>query len=46
LVPSGGFGVLVNNEGRKADGGVFGAGELTGEAIRTIFETNVFGVVG
>ncbi len=44
----GGLDVLVNNagiEGRNADGGVFGAAELTAGMIRTIFETNVFGVV-
>ncbi len=44
----GGLDVLVNNagiEGRKADGRVFGAAELTAGVIRTIFETNVFGVV-
>ena len=45
----GGLDVLVNRAGieeRKADGGVFGAGELTGNQIRTIFETNVFGWCG
>ncbi len=44
----GGLDVLVNNagiEGRKADGGVFGAAELTADMMRTTFETNVFGVV-
>ncbi len=44
----GGLDVLVNNagiEGRKADGGVFGAAELTADMMRTIFETNLFGVV-
>ena len=44
----GGLDVLVNNagiEGRKADGGVFGAAEVTGDIMRAIFETNVFGVV-
>ena len=44
----GGLDVLVNNagiEGRKPDGGVFGAAEVTGDVMRAIFETNVFGVV-
>jgi NAD(P)-dependent dehydrogenase (short-subunit alcohol dehydrogenase family) len=44
----GGLDVLINNagiEGRKPDGGVFGAAEVTGDVMRTIFETNVFGVV-
>jgi NAD(P)-dependent dehydrogenase (short-subunit alcohol dehydrogenase family) len=44
----GGLDVLINNagiEGRKADGGVFGAGEVTGDIMRTIFDTNVFGMV-
>ncbi len=44
----GGLDVLVNNagiEGRRADGRVFGAAEVTGGIMRTIFETNVFGMV-
>ena len=44
----GGLDVLVNNagiEGRKADGGVFGAAEVTGGIMRAIFDTNVFGMV-
>ena len=44
----GGLDVLVNNagiEGRKADGGVFGAAEVTGDIMRAIFDTNVFGMV-
>ena len=44
----GGLDVLVNNagiEGRKPDGGVYDAAEVTGDVMRTIFETNVFGVV-
>jgi NAD(P)-dependent dehydrogenase (short-subunit alcohol dehydrogenase family) len=44
----GGLDVLINNagiEGRGPDGGVFGATELTADIMRTIFETNVFGVV-
>ncbi len=48
LEADGGLDVLVNNagiEGRKADGGVFGAAELTADMMRTIFETNLFGVV-
>ncbi|MFE9173695.1 SDR family NAD(P)-dependent oxidoreductase [Streptomyces kebangsaanensis] len=44
----GGLDVLVNNAGveaRSPDGGVIGAEEVTAEAMRTVFETNVFGVV-
>lgn len=44
----GGLDVLVNNagiEGRTADGGVVGAEDLTADIMRSIFETNVFGVV-
>ncbi|MFH8682840.1 SDR family NAD(P)-dependent oxidoreductase [Streptomyces lydicus] len=44
----GGLDVLVNNagvEGRAPDGGVLGAAEVTGEAMRHVFETNVFGTV-
>ena len=44
----GGLDVLVNNagiEGRARDGGVAGAAEVTADMMRTLFETNVFGVV-
>ncbi len=44
----GGPDVLVNNAGveaRSPDGGVTGAEEVTAEAMRTVSETNVFGVV-
>ncbi|NJP91848.1 SDR family NAD(P)-dependent oxidoreductase [Nonomuraea sp. FMUSA5-5] len=44
----GGLDVLVNNagiEGRTADGGVIGAADVTADDLRTIFETNVFGLV-
>ncbi len=44
----GGLDVLVNNagvEGRARDGGVVGAAETTADMTRTLFETNVFGVV-
>jgi NAD(P)-dependent dehydrogenase (short-subunit alcohol dehydrogenase family) len=44
----GGLDVLVNNAGiemRTADGGVVGAAEVTADMMRTLFETNVFGVV-
>lgn len=44
----GGLDVLVNNAGveaREPDGGVAGAAEVTADAMRTVFETNVFGVV-
>ncbi|MER6126725.1 SDR family NAD(P)-dependent oxidoreductase [Streptomyces sp. NPDC001795] len=44
----GGLDVLVNNAGieqRTPDGGVVGAAELTADMMRTVFETNVFGVV-
>jgi NAD(P)-dependent dehydrogenase (short-subunit alcohol dehydrogenase family) len=44
----GGLDVLVNNAGmelRAPDGGVFGAAEVTADVMRTVFETNVFGVV-
>jgi NAD(P)-dependent dehydrogenase (short-subunit alcohol dehydrogenase family) len=44
----GGLDVLINNagiEGRTADGGVIGAAAITGEAMREVFDTNVFGVV-
>lgn len=45
---AGGLDVLINNAGiesRNPDGSVPTAGELTGEAIREVFDTNVFGVV-
>jgi NAD(P)-dependent dehydrogenase (short-subunit alcohol dehydrogenase family) len=44
----GGLDVLVNNagiEGRAPDGGIIGAADVTAEVLRTVFETNVFGVV-
>ncbi|MEV4175048.1 SDR family NAD(P)-dependent oxidoreductase [Nonomuraea sp. NPDC049709] len=44
----GGLDVLINNagvEGRTENGGVIGAAELTADRMRTLFETNVFGVV-
>jgi NAD(P)-dependent dehydrogenase (short-subunit alcohol dehydrogenase family) len=44
----GGIDVLVNNAGvelRTPDGGVPDAAELTADVMRTLFETNVFGVV-
>ncbi|AXK31581.1 SDR family NAD(P)-dependent oxidoreductase [Streptomyces armeniacus] len=44
----GGLDVLVNNAGveaRTPDGGVPGAAGTTGGGMRTLFETNVFGVV-
>ncbi|GAA2856102.1 SDR family NAD(P)-dependent oxidoreductase [Nonomuraea rubra] len=44
----GGLDVLINNagvEGRTADGGVIGAAEVTAGDVRTVFETNVFGLV-
>jgi NAD(P)-dependent dehydrogenase (short-subunit alcohol dehydrogenase family) len=44
----GGLDVLVNNagiEGRTPEGGVIGAADLTAGMMRTLFETNVFGVV-
>ncbi|MEU6098641.1 SDR family oxidoreductase [Streptomyces sp. NPDC047079] len=44
----GGLDVLVNNagiEGRTPDGGVIGAAEATADVMRTVFETNVFGLV-
>ena len=44
----GGLDVLVNNAGielRTPDGGVPDADEMTADVMRTLFETNVFGVV-
>ncbi|MGO4754797.1 SDR family NAD(P)-dependent oxidoreductase, partial [Streptomyces sp. 2MCAF27] len=41
----GGLDVLVNNAGveaREPDGGVAGAAEVTADAMRSVFETNVF----
>jgi NAD(P)-dependent dehydrogenase (short-subunit alcohol dehydrogenase family) len=45
---NGGLDVLVNNagiEGYAPDGRVIGAAEVTADSMRTVFETNVFGVV-
>ncbi len=44
----GGLDVLVNNagiEGRTSGGGVVGAADTTADVMRTMFETNVFGLV-
>lgn len=44
----GGLDVLVNNAGielRKPDNGIVAAAETTADHMRTIFETNVFGLV-
>lgn len=44
----GGLDVLVNNAGvepRTADGGFLPVAEVTADAVRTVFETNVFGQV-
>jgi NAD(P)-dependent dehydrogenase (short-subunit alcohol dehydrogenase family) len=44
----GGLDVLVNNAGieaRKPDGGVSTAAEVSGDMMREVFETNVFGMV-
>ena len=44
----GGLDVLVNNAGieaRSADNGIIGAAEVTADAMRQVFETNVFGLV-
>jgi NAD(P)-dependent dehydrogenase (short-subunit alcohol dehydrogenase family) len=44
----GGLDVLVNNagiEGRTADNGVIGAADETAEHMRTLFDTNVLGMV-
>jgi NAD(P)-dependent dehydrogenase (short-subunit alcohol dehydrogenase family) len=44
----GGLDVLVNNAGiemRTPDGGVIGAGDVTADLMRELFETNVFGLV-
>ncbi|OAA23641.1 short-chain alcohol dehydrogenase [Frankia sp. EI5c] len=45
---AGGLDVLINNagvEGRSANAGVLGAAETTADAMRAVFETNVFGLV-
>jgi len=44
----GGLDILVNNagiEGRSAGNGIIGAAEVTADVMRTVFETNVFGLV-
>ncbi|MBV2155622.1 SDR family NAD(P)-dependent oxidoreductase [Kitasatospora sp. SUK 42] len=44
----GGLDVLVNNAGievRSPEGGIIGAGDLTADVMREVFETNVFGLV-
>jgi NAD(P)-dependent dehydrogenase (short-subunit alcohol dehydrogenase family) len=44
----GGLDVLINNAGievRAADGALIGAADVTADAMREVFETNVFGVV-
>ncbi|GAB2832434.1 SDR family NAD(P)-dependent oxidoreductase [Streptomyces daliensis] len=44
----GGLDVLINNagvEGRAPDGGVVGPADVTADAMRALFETNVFGLV-
>jgi NAD(P)-dependent dehydrogenase (short-subunit alcohol dehydrogenase family) len=44
----GGLDVLINNAGievHAADGAVIGAGDLTADVMREVFETNGFGVV-
>jgi NAD(P)-dependent dehydrogenase (short-subunit alcohol dehydrogenase family) len=44
----GGLDVLINNAGvepRRADGGFIPAAEATGDSVRAVFETNVFGQV-
>ncbi|MFD3485356.1 SDR family NAD(P)-dependent oxidoreductase [Streptomyces sp. NPDC058665] len=44
----GGLDVLINNagvEGRTPDRGVIGAGEVTADDVRAVFDTNVFGTV-
>jgi len=44
----GGLDVLINNAGiesRNPDGSVPGAADVTGEAMREVFDTNVFGIV-
>jgi NAD(P)-dependent dehydrogenase (short-subunit alcohol dehydrogenase family) len=44
----GGLDVLINNAGiepRRADGGFIPVAEMTADAVRAVFETNVFGQV-
>lgn len=44
----GGLDVLVNNAGieaRTAENGIIGAAQVTADDMRTVFDTNVFGVV-
>lgn len=48
LDADGGLDVLINNagiEGRAPDGGVVATADVTAEMMRTLFETNVFGLV-
>lgn len=48
ITAGGGLDVLVNNAGiepRQPDGGFIGPAETTADAVRTVFETNVFGMV-
>ncbi|MFL4493536.1 SDR family NAD(P)-dependent oxidoreductase [Streptomyces sp. VTCC 41912] len=48
VAADGGLDVLINNagvEGRTGDAGVIGAADATADAVRWVFETNVFGVV-
>ncbi|GAA2652623.1 SDR family NAD(P)-dependent oxidoreductase [Streptomyces lunalinharesii] len=48
VAADGGLDVLINNagvEGRTEDAGVIGAADATADAVRRVFETNVFGVV-
>ncbi|MEG8182701.1 SDR family oxidoreductase [Nocardia terpenica] len=48
LAAEGGLDVLINNAGiesRTASNGVPGAAEVTGDVMREVFDTNVFGIV-
>ncbi|QIS18643.1 SDR family oxidoreductase [Nocardia terpenica] len=48
IAADGGLDVLVNNAGiesRTVGNGVIGAAEVTGDAMREVFDTNVFGIV-
>ncbi|MBF6065872.1 SDR family oxidoreductase [Nocardia terpenica] len=48
LAAEGGLDVLINNAGiesRTATNGVPGAAEVTGDVMREVFDTNVFGIV-
>jgi len=48
IAADGGLDVLINNagiEGRTADNGVVSAADTTAEFMRTMFETNAFGMV-